>query len=162
MDLDDPRWASLKGGYRTEYDPRPALKALRNRDFAFAWSEFWDGLHHQGDVGEASYAAVPHIVHIGADVCPDDWNLYSLVAVIERCRALDDNPPLPDWIEGEYRKALHEIERLALARMPEASECELVSALFELIAAVKRQYALAELATYSESDRRTLLEKGWD
>jgi len=41
------------------------LAAGMDRDAA--WAELWQGLHHQGDVCEASYAAVPHLVRIQPD-----------------------------------------------------------------------------------------------
>src|SRR5437870_3276476 len=132
LSFDDPRWAELKGGYRVKYDPRPALQALESGQVAAAWQELWNELHHQGDVGESSYAAVPHLVRIGGRVCPDDWNLYSIIAVIEECRAETDNPPLPDWIADSYFRALNEIERLALSKMADANDGTLVSCLFEV------------------------------
>ena len=68
LNLDDPRWSTLEGGYKVIYDPRSALELLRasrgRREEA--WSELWNELHHQGDIGAASYAAVPHIVDIYA------------------------------------------------------------------------------------------------
>ncbi len=59
LPIDDHRWKSLARGYRLAYDPRPTLRALAT-DFADgdAWMELWGELHRQGDVGEASYAAV--------------------------------------------------------------------------------------------------------
>ena len=60
MEFDDPRWDSLQGGYRVPYDPRKALSALeRGKETESAWQELCTELYHQGDVGEASYAAVP-------------------------------------------------------------------------------------------------------
>lgn len=62
ISFDDPRWDDLEGGYRIEYDPRPALLTLEDSpDDPDAWAELWEELHHQGDVGEASYAAVPYL-----------------------------------------------------------------------------------------------------
>jgi len=59
LSLTDPRWRTLKGGYRTLYDASGALSRLaQGYD---VWEELWDKLQHQGDVGEASYAAVPHL-----------------------------------------------------------------------------------------------------
>jgi len=59
LSFDDPRWRQLRGGYGSPYDPRKALLSLeRGTDVLAAWSELWEELHHQGDVGEASYAAV--------------------------------------------------------------------------------------------------------
>lgn len=54
----------MEGGYRLPYDPRPALDRLATVDVAAAWAELWQELYHQGDVGEASYAAVPELVRL--------------------------------------------------------------------------------------------------
>jgi len=69
MRLTDARWSMLAGGYRIPYDPRPALSKLA-ANFAdkSAWDELWNELHHQGNVGEASYAAVTALV----DIYPTD------------------------------------------------------------------------------------------
>ena len=41
IQFDDPRWAGLHGGYRTPYDPRPALLSLQQgRSVEAAWKEF--------------------------------------------------------------------------------------------------------------------------
>jgi hypothetical protein len=65
LSLDDKRWQNLEGGYRTQFDPRPSLSKLdTSNDTTAAWRDLWEGLHHQGDVGEASYAAVPHLARI--------------------------------------------------------------------------------------------------
>jgi hypothetical protein len=61
LSLDDVRWNSLKADRRTRFDPRLLfLKLETASDLKTAWHELWDGLYHQGDVGEASYASVPH------------------------------------------------------------------------------------------------------
>ena len=78
LPLDDPKWKSLRGGYKIPYDPTSALRHLyagKNPDVA--WSELWNELHHQGDVGEASYASVPHLVKIQKDHGDLDWNAYA-------------------------------------------------------------------------------------
>jgi hypothetical protein len=69
------------------FDPRLALQNLEsNVHVKEAWRELWEELHHQGDVGEASYAAVPHIVRIHRKRRLDYWNTYALVAIIELAR----------------------------------------------------------------------------
>ena len=82
LNLDDNRWNSLAGGYRMKCDPRPLLAELESereqRDEA--WRELWEELHHQGDVGEASYASVPHLVRIHRKSGVVDWNTYAIVA----------------------------------------------------------------------------------
>jgi len=62
LSLDDKRWASLKGGYRRPYDPRPMFAdLLSRRSMSKAWEELWQNLYHQGAVDDASYASVPHL-----------------------------------------------------------------------------------------------------
>jgi hypothetical protein len=155
--FDDPRWAEMRGGLRRKYDPRPALRKLEEGQLSAAWMELWNELQRDGDVGEASYAAVPHLVRIGKQVCPDNWMLYALVAIVEKCRVEKDNPPLPDWLRAGYEKAWRDIGDMALARIAEARDETLISALFEVIALFKKQYALARFADLDEEERRTAL-----
>jgi len=56
--------------------------------------------HHQGDVGEASYAAVPHPVRIYHKRAVIDWKTYAIVAVIELARDERKNPEIPQWLSG--------------------------------------------------------------
>jgi hypothetical protein len=67
-----------------------------------AWEELWNELHHQGDVGEASYAAVPHLVRIQMERGALDWNLYALISTIEVERHRKTNPDIPKWLESSY------------------------------------------------------------
>src|SRR5262245_28637188 len=111
LSLDDPRWRELIGGYKIPYDASGALKRLeRGED---AWDDLWEDLHHQGDVGEASYAAVPHLIRIGRMLPKRDWNLYALVSCIEVERHRKTNPPLPDWLVESYQQAMRELLELA-------------------------------------------------
>jgi hypothetical protein len=82
LSFDDERWNHLTGGYKTPFDPRPCLQKIERReDAAAAWQELWEELHHQGDVGDASYAAVPELVRIHRSESAVDWNPYALVAI---------------------------------------------------------------------------------
>jgi hypothetical protein len=162
LNLDDSRWTELKGGYRIKYDPRPTLHKLSEGQCSAAWEELWQELHHQGDVGEASYAAVPHLMRIARQVCPDDWNLYSIISVIEQCRRREGNPTIPDWLEVDYAAAWNEIGEMAIARIGDAEDETLIQALFETIAIFKKQYALARFAALDESERKSALDElGW-
>ena len=98
LSFDDECWKHLTGGYKIPFDPRPSLRKLENQhDTATAWKELWDELHHQGDVGDASYAAVPELVRLHRIVGAADWNFYAMVAIIELSRTESQNPELPDW-----------------------------------------------------------------
>ena len=75
LSFDDERWKHLMGGYKIPFDPRPSLRKLENQqDAASAWEELREELHHQGDVGNASYAAVPELVRIHRCGAAADWN----------------------------------------------------------------------------------------
>src|SRR5262245_54589316 len=101
--LDDPRWAGLKGGYGVPYDASRALRRLeRGED---VWAELWQELHHQGDLGEASYASVPHLVRIARGLPRRGGNFYGLVSTIEIERHRKSNPALPGWLTERYQAA---------------------------------------------------------
>lgn len=98
----------LIGGYGVPYDPFPALKILpASREDAIA--ELWENLYHQGDVGVASYAAVPTLIEAGE---------LSLVGAIEVARHDERNPDLPVEFAEEYLEAL----RKALMITPKTAE----------------------------------------
>jgi hypothetical protein len=56
-------------------DPRPLFSQPESEQTREpAWDELWEELHHQGDVGEASYASVAHLVRIHRTGVVVDWN----------------------------------------------------------------------------------------
>jgi hypothetical protein len=63
LPLSDPKWRTFDGGYRDKYDASVPLARLESEieGLDSVWSELWENLHHQGDVGIGSYAAIPHI-----------------------------------------------------------------------------------------------------
>ena len=118
----DVEWSELRGGYRQAYDPRPAVETLRRAPLdRTAWKELWDELHHQGDVGEASYASLPLLVE-ACQSGPRDWNFYGLVATIETERHRVSNPDLPSWLEDEYRRAVAQAKTLALGDLTTSTD----------------------------------------
>ena len=109
LSLTDKRWTKLMGGYRALFDPRSSLHNLEsNLHVKEARHELWGELYHQGDVGEASYAAVSHLVQIHGERKPDDWNTYALVATIELARGTGKNPEVPEWLKEEYFSAIQD------------------------------------------------------
>ncbi|MEP7075623.1 MAG: hypothetical protein ABI878_07400 [Acidobacteriota bacterium] len=112
LSLDDPQWKKFKGGYRLPYDVSIPLRKLEAGENV--WNEFWNELHHQGYVDEASYAAVPHLIRIANSSPRRDWNLYSLVAIIEVERHRRSNPPVPAWLQPDYDSAWRKLGELAL------------------------------------------------
>ena len=85
------------------------------------WDDLWASLCHQGDVGSASFAAVPHLVGAALDASPGILaaDLIELPVAIEHSRlerpmgfpgAAHHRPPEePDSI---YQKSILELERV--------------------------------------------------
>src|SRR5262249_51956650 len=135
MNFDDPRWEGLQGGYRIPYDPRNALRSLENKtNVDQAWGELWNELHHQGDVGPASYAAVPELVRIHASRTIPDWNVYAIVAIIEQARYEDRNPEIPPWLSNSYQAAWRQLVDLGLKDLRQAEDTTLVSSIIAVVA----------------------------
>ena len=98
----------MNGGYGVPYDPRPALDRLSSSP-EDAITELWENLYHQGDVGEASYFAVPALVEAGE---------LSLVGAIEVARKNSRNPAIPQNLQKNYSAALEK----ALIANPKSEE----------------------------------------
>jgi len=134
----DDRWLDLKGGYRMQFDPRPLLLQLESgQDVAAAWHQLWEQLHHQGDVGEASYAAVPHLVRIYRQSGVVDWNTFGIVALIELRRGQGNNPEVPKWLEEGYFAAIRELAATGVAQLSKASEPEDIRGILSVLAIQK-------------------------
>ena len=154
LSLDDSRWENLMGGYRMKCDPRPLLAKLENHlDTEATWHELWDDLHHQGDVGEASYAAVPHLVRIYRNHATPDWDTYAIVAVIESARAKGNNPAVPKWLENDYFSAIQELAKIGAAEVLSANDTETCRAILGVIAIAKGLRTQGRLLVeYSEDE----------
>jgi hypothetical protein len=131
----DKRWEDLAGRYRMRFDPRPLLSSLEgNKDTKTAWHELWEGLHHQGDVGEASYAAVPHLVRIYRKRGVIDWNTYAIVAVIELARHSGKNPEIPQWLKEDYLQAIRELAEVGAVEVLQTKGLEEIRAILSILA----------------------------
>jgi hypothetical protein len=149
LSLTDPIWRELQGGYRVPYDASKALVQMEAGESV--WDELWSELHHQGDVGVASYAALPQLVRISEARGKSDWNLYALTATIEIERHRKTNPPLPDWLSPSYKVAWDGLVKLALSDLGgEPDELTLRSAL-SVIALGRGDLKLGALLNHSES-----------
>lgn len=146
LDLTDARWGELQGGYRVPYDPRSALVKLeRGHAVADAWDELWQQLHHQGDVGTAAYAAVPHLLRVHGIRGATDWNTFALVGCIEQLRGVGRNPVLPHWLRDGYEKAWRDIVPVALGDLARSSDPELVRAAIGCIAIARGLRRIGEV-----------------
>jgi hypothetical protein len=154
LSLDDNRWNSMTGGYRMKCDPRPLLAQLENEQTREkAWHGLWEELHHQGDVGEASYASVPHLVRIHRASGIVDWNPYAIVAIIELVRGKGDNPEVPKWLEEDYLRAIRELAEIGAAAIWRTDEPDAVPSILGIIAIAKGLRTHGKfLVMYSEDE----------
>ncbi len=119
-------------------DPRPLLAKLEaGEDTESVWHSLWDGLHHQGDVDEASYACVPHLVRIYRQRGILDWNTYAIVVTVELARGVGKNPQVPDWLAASYFAALQELAEIGISELDYAKDVEDVRAILSVIALQK-------------------------
>jgi hypothetical protein len=147
--LTDTIWRELQGGHRVPYDVSKVL--VRMECGESVWEELWNELHHQGDVGVASYAAIPQIVRISAARRDRDWNLYALASTIEIGRHRKNNPPLPEWLADSYNTAWEGIVKLALCDLAgKPDELTLRSAL-AVVALGRGDLKLGALLNHSET-----------
>ena len=113
------------------------LRLESQQDIAATWEELWEELHHQGDVGDASYAAVPELVRIRRNGGGADWNLYAMVAIIELARTEPQNPELPDWLREDYLRSIQELAQMGTRDIWSAEDAESKRAILSIIAIAK-------------------------
>jgi hypothetical protein len=163
LPFDDARWTQLQGGYRIPFDARPALLALAGNGAPAAWDELWNNLHHQGDVGDASYAAVPYFIAAYAANRVPHWNAYALASTIELARHDGRNPALPDFLSKGYRDAWQKLAELALSEIRDATDPELVRSIIGVLAIWKGHVRLGQIASeYTEDEIDELLAHAWE
>lgn len=113
IELDDPRWQKLSHAYGCAADTPELLRQLASATGPKAgydsepWFTLWSSLCHQGDVYDASYAALPHIVDIACNAKePIDFGLFQLPAAIEIARSGGNGPPVPVDLVKAYSDAV--------------------------------------------------------
>ncbi len=164
LNLDNPKWKQLESGYKQPYDPTPALRKLENDDdVQGSWSELWNELQHQGDLGTASYAAVPYLTKIQQEQKNFDWNFFALVSVIEIERYRKTNPNIPDWLEIPYQEAWNVIITLGLEELQKTSDQLTVRAALGAVAIGKglRDYG-AMITISDESEIEEFLDEHFE
>jgi hypothetical protein len=160
LSFDDERWERLKAGYRISVDLRPLLKRLESsEDRGRVWDDLWDELHHQGDIGEGSFVAVPHLVRIHRKHGVPDWNTYSIAATIELLRGARGNPDVPGWARYSYEAALRELAALGLQELPAARDHETVRSILGLLAIVYGARTYGRLLIEFSEDEVESLER---
>ena len=114
LDLDDPRWSALSHAYGAASDLPAALRALRRgddrADQGILHDLLWGRLCHQGTVYTATYAALPHVVAIGAQrPAGEQLHFWMFAGAVARSQDAADVPAdLREDVEQSVRKA-HEL-----------------------------------------------------
>lgn len=107
------------------FDPRPWLTRLATgKENDVVWHEFWEELHHQSDVGLASYATVPHLVKLYRRLEIFDYNAYGIVACIDLCRTERHNPALPEWLKDDYFQAIQELSDYGMSQWKQVQSAD--------------------------------------
>jgi hypothetical protein len=153
----------MKGGYRILFDPRPLFYRLESgTDIQRCWEELWQELYHQGDVDEASYAAVPHLVRIYQNRGKIDWNTYAIVSAIELARNIGKNPDVPLWLRPGYEDAINRLAMTGLGEIQQANDTETTRGILTIIAIWKgaRTYARF-IIDFSEDELNELGNQGF-
>lgn len=159
INLDDIKWKEFDGGYRMPYDASVLLirleQATSPEEIEAIFSELWNELHHQGDVGLASYFSVPHILRIAIEKDIFNFNVFGLVSTIELERH-KDNPPLPKEFEEEYlrslRDGIHELVKIGLKK---DWDLTLASTMLSALAISKGHLLLADAISKMEDEDLT-------
>ncbi len=156
MDLDNRTWASLEGGYRIPYNASRPLKKLRDaarqNEFEVIFSELWENLHHQGDVGTASYLAIPQLVSICISKKSLDWNFIGLCVLIEHCRLNGRNPEVPEEYQDLYFESLTQFERYLLLNFKSITDQTALRLTLALLATVNGQPGLGKAIELLDED----------
>ena len=126
MELTNTIWQQLDGGYRTPYDVSIPLKKFEKSGdpelINKIWKELWEELHHQGDVGLASYLALPQIVRICISKKIFDINLLGLCSIIEQQRYSENNPNLPEEFSNYYFDGLKSFKHFIIENLNNSIE----------------------------------------
>ena len=156
MDLDNKIWRRLQGGYKMVYDASRPLKKLkaagRQEELKVIFAELWENLHHQGNVGTASYLAVPHLVDICIEKKSLDWNFIGLCVLIENGRLEEQNPELPDEFQDYYFEALSKLENYLLINFKNITDQSSIRLTLALFATINGQPKLGRAIELLDED----------
>jgi hypothetical protein len=154
--LDDPLWQTLAGGYKIPYDVSIPLKKLENaanaKEIEEVWTALWNELHHQGDVGIASYLAVPQLARIAVSKDLYNWNLLGICSVIEQQRHLGENPQLPAEYQDYYNDGLKVLKHFVITNINRETDDTTFRIAISTLAACAGQIKLSKAIGELEDD----------
>jgi hypothetical protein len=93
-------WLTSSASLPDPCDIVPLIQRLQTEGTSEGfWKIAWEELHHQADVGEATYALVPYIVDHQSRQRDIDEQVFHFRAVVELARPEKDNPPVPQELQ---------------------------------------------------------------
>jgi hypothetical protein len=119
LDLASKKWAAMKHAYGSASNIPAALKNLREgpgpNQCEDEWEIMWGSVHHQGDVYDATYAVVPHLLSIALQSKePVHWAFFAFPASVEvsRYKKLGPSNEPPLELATAYSSAWKKIPEL--------------------------------------------------
>lgn len=161
LDYQDNRWNILHGGYKMPYNPvGEFLKLEKEIEDEQAWDNLWENLHHQGDLGEVSYASVPNLIDVYQRKRIINWNVYALVSTIEFERQRITNPELPNWLKDDYFASLSILFALALDDISRTNDKLTIRCILGFMALYKGLFKYGALiSNYDETEIEEIVDE---
>ncbi len=151
LPLNDKRWMELRHAYGKANDTPDYIKQLHDdpsprRDYKDEpWFSLWSSLCHQGDVYEASYAALPHIVDVACNSSGSiDLGFFLLPASIEIARKNQHGPKVPEYLSEAYHSAIERLNECVAMHRNESWDQYMLIAAFSAQAVSKGHHRVAE------------------
>ena len=148
ISLDSPRWMQLRHAYGNAADIPALLGQLKgvptSANNSEPWFTLWSALAHQGDVYDASFAAVPHVVRALASA-PEraDHSYFQFPAWVEICRA-KNMIQVPADLEPAYLLSLAQLPSLVATVSERACDAGFLACMLAAVAVAKGQPKIAE------------------
>jgi hypothetical protein len=159
IDLDSQDWHVLQHAYGPAAEIPFLLRQLSadptpQHDYGDEpWFSLWSALCHQGDVYNASYAAVPHVVEIALTTKGKiDAGFFLLPASIEVARSLGRGPALEPSLTAPYLNALRQLHECAFVHATDQWDSDMAQSVAAALAASKGQIALAQAMLNLDED----------
>lgn len=148
LTLESNHWSELHHAYGVATDIPALLSQLSTlpgaQGEAEPWFSLWSALAHQGDVFDASFAAVPHVVRAAAtNPLVADAVYFQFPAWVEICRRKQE-VAVPGELAGPYFDALAKLPSLVAAASAREWDADFLQCALSAIAVAKGQPLIAE------------------
>ena len=151
IELTEPAWSKLTHAYGNASDiPRLLRQLAQNpgpkcENDSEPWFTLWSSLCHQGDVYQASFAAIPHIVAIAqSSLCLLNFGFFQLPAAVEIARKNGRGPEVSRELSGAYFEAISQLGNEAAKRIGESWDQSMLLSALSSIAISKGDHRVAE------------------